>query len=52
MEDVETSLAEIRIFSSVVNRVVVIPESSSILGVGIVVILVLTWSSDIIGPDD
>jgi hypothetical protein len=50
MEDVETGLTVVCVFGSVVNSVIVIPKSTCILGIWIVVILVLAWTSDIIGP--
>lgn len=50
MQNVEFSKAEISIFSSVVNSMIVISESPCILAVRIVVVLVLANLSRVVGP--
>jgi hypothetical protein len=50
MKDVESSLAHIGILSGVVNSVVMVPESTSVLTVGIVVILVGVGLGGVLGP--
>lgn len=50
MENIESSLAEICILGGVVYGMIVVPERSRILCIGIVVIFVLADASGIFGP--
>lgn len=50
VENVETSLSEVGILCSVVYGMIVIPKCACVLGIGIVIIFVLAWLGDIIGP--
>lgn len=50
LEDVEASLTEVRILSSVIYSMIVVPQSSCILSVRIVIILVLLDAGGIFGP--
>jgi hypothetical protein len=49
-QDVETGLAEVGVFGGVHGGVVVVPECSGCLGVGVVVVFVFTDSGSIVGP--
>jgi hypothetical protein len=49
-QDVETGLAEVGVFGGVHGGVVVVPECSGGLGVGVVVIFVFSDSGGIVGP--
>lgn len=50
LKNVEASLAEICILSSVVNGVIVVPQSSCILSIWVAIILVLIDASGVFCP--
>jgi hypothetical protein len=50
MKDVESSLAHIGVLSGVIDSVVMVPEGTSVLTIGIVVILVRVGLSGVLGP--
>lgn len=49
-QDVEASLSVVSVLCSVVDSVVMVPQSTSVLSVGVVVVFVLSWFCSIVGP--
>lgn len=50
MDDPGTGLTKVCVLGGVVDGVVVIPHEAAALGVGVVVVLVLAWLCDVLGP--
>lgn len=50
MKDIETGLTEVSVLGCVVNGVIVVPESPSVLRVGVVIVLVLIYLGDVFSP--